>query len=76
MSQRFQAFDAALDQVVDLGWAYADALCLETMLDAIDKAPGALRPALSVLARLFGASKVEGGLAFYLAQARSKKFVD
>lgn len=63
-----QAFDESLDLVVSLGWAYADRFCLENMLQAVGSAPQALQPSLTALAQLYGASKVETNLAFFLAQ--------
>lgn len=61
------AFDANLDSVVQIGWANVEKFCYENFLQAAEKAPGAIQPALALLAKLYGLSRVERSVAHYLA---------
>lgn len=61
------AFEANLDRVVQLGWAYADALSYEVFLEELNGASPSLKPVLGLLCRLYGLSRVEAGFQEYLA---------
>eukprot|EP00887_Chlorella_sp_A99_P007225 scaffold2.g7225.t1 len=61
-----EAFDANLDLVVQLGWAFVDRSTFATFAAEAERAPAGLRPALALLARLYGLARVEAGLACYL----------
>lgn len=60
-------FDANLDRVVTLGWAYVDAVSYGILLEEAEQAPARLRPALEKLCLLYGLSRIEKGMITYLA---------
>lgn len=61
------AFDAALDRVVLLGWAWTDRFSYEVFCAEAAAAPASLRPALRLLCQLYGLSRLEAGVECYLA---------
>jgi acyl-CoA oxidase len=64
------AFEANLDRVVELGWAYTERLCLQNMLAEAaraGRADAAIGAALRALSTLYGASRAERGVAGLLA---------
>jgi acyl-CoA oxidase len=63
------AFDANLDTAVALGWANVERFCMENFAREVEAAgtPGGLRPALRLLASLYGMSRLERDAAFFLA---------
>ncbi|WIA40748.1 hypothetical protein OEZ86_004431 [Tetradesmus obliquus] len=60
------AFEENLDLVVQLGWAHVEARCMGYMLDEARAAPGGAAAGVSVLAQLYGATRIEARLARYL----------
>lgn len=62
-----KAFDAQLDRAVDLGWASVDASTFDTFRKEVETAPLEWQGKLSELALLYGMSRVEVGLADFLA---------
>jgi acyl-CoA oxidase len=60
-------FDANLDRVVTLGWAYVDVLSYGILLEEAEQAPARLRPALEKLCLLYGLIRIEKGMIAYLA---------
>ncbi|GIL55049.1 hypothetical protein Vafri_10685 [Volvox africanus] len=61
------AFDRLLDVVVSIGWASMERFCHANFLQELDRAPESLRPALELLAQLYGLSRIQRSLDFYLA---------
>ncbi|KAL4517722.1 hypothetical protein Ndes2526B_g02124 [Nannochloris sp. 'desiccata'] len=61
------ALEASMDHLVALGWAAVDSSSYETFVEEIKNAPYAWRDTLSMLALLYGLSRVEKGLSCYLA---------
>ena len=59
-------FEANLDTVVSMGWAYVERYCLDNFVQAIARLDVSLRPALLMLATLFGIKSVLKGSAFFL----------
>lgn len=62
-----KAYDDNLDLALALGWAYVDALTFDVFNEELSSAPKEARPALDQLAILYGLTRVELGLASYLA---------
>lgn len=61
------AFDANLDTAVAIGWAYTERFCLENFTKEAGKAdPPQLRPVLALLSSLYGMTRIEKDLAFFL----------
>ncbi|KAJ9513081.1 hypothetical protein QJQ45_029422 [Haematococcus lacustris] len=62
------AFDNNLDVTVQLGWAWTERFCLDNFVKAASQAqPADLQPVLSLLASLYGMTRVERDAAFFLA---------
>ncbi|KAL6747266.1 acyl-CoA dehydrogenase/oxidase [Haematococcus lacustris] len=62
------AFDNNLDVTVQLGWAWTERFCLDNFVKAASQAqPADLQPILSLLASLYGMTRVERDAAFFLA---------
>ena len=61
------AYDDNIDTAVDLGWAYVERLCFQVFSEELSTAPAAAKSALQQLATLYGLSRLERGLAFFLA---------
>lgn len=61
-----EAFEANLDTVVAMGWANVERYCLDNFVQAIARVDASLRPALQLLAMLFGLKNVLKGSAFFL----------
>lgn len=61
------AVESSMDRLVDLGWATVDASSLQTFMEEVQSAPPAWRSTLNTLALVYGLSRVEAGLAGYLA---------
>lgn len=59
--------DAELDRAVTMSWARVERTCLQAALTAAAAAPPQLRSPLALLARLYGATRVERGAAELLA---------
>ena len=67
MTAANEAFEADLDQVVELGWAHIESHAHRTFLEEAQAAPPSLTPPLQLLASLYGLTRVERHLAHYLA---------
>lgn len=61
------AYEDNIDLAVQLGWAYVDRLTFSVFSEEIATAPAAAVPALRQLASLYGLTRVERGLPFFLA---------
>lgn len=61
-----EAFDANLDVVLSAGWSNVERFCLENFRTVLTKVDPTLRPALQLLATLYGASCVKKDAAFFL----------
>ncbi|KAK9816668.1 hypothetical protein WJX72_003499 [[Myrmecia] bisecta] len=61
------AFEDNLDTVVALGWANVDRTAFQIFTEEVAAAPSATRPTLGALALLYGLTRIERNLAFYLA---------
>ena len=59
--------EGSMDRLVQLGWASVDASSYKIFLEEVESAPVAWRSTLRTLALLYGLSRVETGLACYLA---------
>ncbi|MEW5319808.1 MAG: hypothetical protein WDW38_010934 [Sanguina aurantia] len=62
------AFDDQLDVVLELGWAHTERFCLDNFVKVVARAEASLQPILSQQALLYGLTRVERSLAFYLGQ--------
>ncbi|KAK9909468.1 hypothetical protein WJX75_002711 [Coccomyxa subellipsoidea] len=63
-----EAYEDNLDLVLQLGWAHVDRITFEGFVEEVKmRAPADARPALGLLATLYGLTRVERALAFYLA---------
>eukprot|EP00798_Chlamydomonas_sp_ICE-L_P021822 gene21822-28848_t len=62
-----EAFEANLDRVVAIGWAFVERHCLENFVQEIERADLSLRPALRLLAQVYGMTRVEKNEASYLS---------
>ncbi|KAF5840854.1 acyl-CoA dehydrogenase/oxidase C-terminal [Dunaliella salina] len=61
------AFEGALDDVVSLGWAHTELFCLDNFRTEIDAAASPeLRPVLLLVASLYGMTRLQRDVAFYL----------
>ena len=67
MTAANEAFEADLDQVVDLGWAHVEGHAFRTLLQAAQEAPHSLKAPLQLLASLYGLTRLEHSMAHYLA---------
>ncbi|CAK0741867.1 hypothetical protein CVIRNUC_001356 [Coccomyxa viridis] len=61
------AYEDNLDLAVDLGWAFLNRESYEGFVDEVRKSPEDAKPALTLLAALYGLTRVERNLAFFLA---------
>ena len=61
------AYEANLDLVVSLGWAYMEALSHQIFQNEVARAPEQLQGHLRSLALLYGLTRIERNAAFYLA---------
>ena len=61
------AYDDNIDTAVALGWAYVERLCFQVFSEELSTAPAAAKSALQQLATLYGLTRLERGLAFFLA---------
>ena len=62
-----EAYDANIDTAVLLGWSYVERLAFATFTEEIASAPSSAQGVLRQLALLYGLTRLERGLAFYLA---------
>lgn len=62
-----QAYDDNIDTAVALGWSYVERTGFQTFSEELGSAPLAVRPALGQLATLYGLTRVERGMPFFLA---------
>ena len=61
------AYDANIDTAVLLGWSYVERVAFQAFSEELQTAPEAAQGALGRLATLYGLTRVERGLAFFLA---------
>ena len=61
------AYDANIDTAVSLGWSYVERVAFQAFSEELQTAPAAAQGALGKLATLYGLTRVERGLAFFLA---------
>ncbi|CAL5219457.1 g1292 [Coccomyxa viridis] len=61
------AYEDNLDLAVALGWAFVDRVSFEGFVEEVQKGPANAKPALTLLATLYGLTRVERRMAFYLA---------
>jgi len=57
---------------VSLGWSYVERVAFQAFSEELQAAPAAARGALGQLATLYGLTRVERGLAFFLASGEPK----
>lgn len=62
-----EAYDANIDTAVLLGWSYVERVAFAAFNEELATAPGEARGPLTQLALLYGLSRIERGLAFFLA---------
>ena len=62
-----EAFDSHLDTVLAIGWSNAERYCLDNFRAVVSRVDPSLRPALSLLAGLYGTWCVHKDVAFFLA---------
>ena len=61
------AYEDNLDTAVALGWSYVERIALEGFVEELSSAPAAAAGALRQLAVLYGLTRIERGMAFFLA---------
>lgn len=66
------AYDANIDTAVALGWSYVERVAFQAFTEELQTAPESAYSALQQLATLYGLTRVERGLAFFLASGKPK----
>lgn len=62
-----EAYDANIDNAVSLGWSYVERVAFKSFTEELATAPAAAQGALKQLATLYGLTRIERGLSFFLA---------
>ena len=62
-----EVFEANLDIVITMGWANVERYCLDNFRQVLSRVDLSLRPALHLLATLFGIKCILKGSAFFLS---------
>lgn len=68
------AYDANIDTAVLLGWSYVERVAFQAFSEELQTAPAAAQGALGKLATFYGLTRVERGLAFFLASGAAEKY--
>ncbi len=62
-----EAYDANIDTAVSLGWSYVERVAFAAFTEEIASAPHNAKSVLQQLAALYGLTRIERGLSFFLA---------
>lgn len=62
-----EAYDANIDTAVSLGWSYVERVAFAAFTEEIASAPANAQATLRQLASLYGLTRIERGLSFFLA---------
>ena len=62
-----EAYDANIDTAVSLGWSYVEKVAFAAFTEEIASAPANAQATLKQLASLYGLTRIERGLSFFLA---------
>lgn len=64
--EAFDAFNECQPHVIDLAWAFAERVVMESMAEAVAQAPASLVPALSKLRDLYALSAIHEDIGWFL----------
>lgn len=62
-----EAYDDNIDTAVSLGWSYVERVAFAAFSEEIASAPSSAQSTLMQLATLYGLTRIERGLSFFLA---------
>lgn len=65
-----EAYDANIDTAVLLGWSYVERVAFSAFVEELASAPREAEGPLRQLALLYGLTRIERGLAFFLSSGQ------